>query len=77
MTKQDNKNTAHTHSVTKREKEQSREIRSEPSSLLRHGTTAIAIIFAAAAAIVTTLPYPHSGGRTLWQVILTAVGTRL
>ncbi len=81
MTKQDNKNTAHTHSVTKREKEQSREIRTfidrEPSSLLRHGTTAIAIIFAAAAAIVTTLPYPHSGGRTLWQVILTAVGTRL
>ena len=83
MTKQDNKNTAHTHSVTKREKEQSREIRTfidrEPSSLLRHGTTAIAIaiIFAAAAAIVTTLPYPHSGGRTLWQVILTAVVTRL
>jgi len=41
MTKQDNKNTAHTHSVTKREKEQSREIRTfidrEPSSLLHHG----------------------------------------
>ncbi len=71
----------HTNSVTLHEKEQSREIRTlidrEPSWLLRHGTTAIGIIFAAAAAIVMTLPYPHSGGRTLWQVIQTAIGSRL
>ncbi len=40
-----------------------------PSWWLRHGTALIFLAFLAAAVVILLLPWPHSGGRTLFQLL--------
>lgn len=42
----------------------------EPSWWLRHGTGITCFVFLALAIIILFLPYPHSEGRYVWEIIL-------
>jgi len=42
----------------------------EPSWWLRHGTGITCFVLLALAIIILFLPYPHSGGWSVWEIIL-------
>lgn len=44
-----------------------------PSWWLRNGTAIIAVLFTIVAVAIAFLPYPHAGGRKLWEILLSHV----